>query len=150
MPELRFKGYNKIMPQDCNIKKFSGCIVCDDAGGVLVLHCKTPECSQWEIPEVEVAPGETAEQAAARAMQENLSIGVRIVDLLGSRNSSEGHHTWFLAEATAGEPVLFEHRQYDKFGFLSLITLTRRYDELAANTKTFLEAMAYGEIKLDI
>lgn len=138
------------MSQESISKKFSGCIVCDDAGGVLVLHGNASGCAQWEIPEVEKVVGESSEQAAARAMRETLGVGIRIIEQLGSRQSAQGHHAWFLAGITAGEPVLLEHRRYDKFGFLSLVTLTRRYDELAVNTKTFLEAMAYGEIKLDI
>jgi len=130
----------------------AGCIIYDENGDVLMLHRKTKERTQWEIPGGGVDAGEEPDAAAIRELQEELGVAVRIVRELGHREFTEGgssfDYTWFQAEITAGEPGIKE-KSYDKFGYLSLVTLTRRYDELSANTKNFLEAIAYGEIDLE-
>lgn len=132
----------------------AGCIITDEDGGVLVLHRNTPNCVQWEIPGGKLEQGEQAAMAAVRELREELGVDVSIDRQLGKRNFMQNdvqfEYTWFLATVTAGEPMLIEHHLYDKFGFLSLVTLTRRYDELSPNAKNFLEAMAYGEIDLDV
>ncbi len=132
----------------------AGCIIADEDGGVLVLHRNTPGRRQWEMPGGALQPGETAEAAAVREVQEQLGVTVRISRQLGERDLENGdqtfHHTWFLATIVAGRPAVLEPHLYDKFGFFSLVTLTRRYDELSPNIKNFLEAMAYGEVDLDI
>ena len=132
----------------------AGCIIMNADGDVLMLHRKTPKRTQWEIPGGKVEPGEPATDAAVRELQEELGVKVRIMRKLGERDFAEDganlRYEWFLAEIIAGEPALCEPDLYDKFGFLSPVTLTRRYDELSANTKNFLEAIAYGEIELQI
>jgi 8-oxo-dGTP pyrophosphatase MutT (NUDIX family) len=132
----------------------AGCIIADKDGGVLVLHRNTPNCVQWEIPGGKLEQGENAAMAAVRELREELGVGVSIDRQLGQRhfmqNDVQFEYTWFLATITSGEPMLMERHAYDKFGFLSLVTLTRRYDELSPNAKNFLEAMAYGEVDLDI
>ena len=90
----------------------AGCIVCNEDGEVLVLHRKTATHSHWEIPGGKIEPGETAEAAAIRELQEEIGITVRPVRKLGNREFTEGDrtfdYTWFLAEVTSGEPVLKE------------------------------------------
>lgn len=130
----------------------AGCIIYDENGDVLMLHRKTPNRAQWEIPGGGVEAGEEPDAAAIRELQEEMGVTVRIVRELGNREFTEGSnnfdYTWFLAEIIGGEPSIQEPDLYDKFGFLSLVTLTRRYDELSQNTKNFLEAIAYGEIDI--
>lgn len=132
----------------------AGCIICDENGGVLMLHRNTPKRTQWEIPGGRVEAGEDAKIAAVRELQEEMGVEVSVLRQLGERTFDEDgiefHYTWFLAEVTVGEPALMEPELYDKFGYLSLVNLSRRYGELSANTKNFLEAMAYGEIDLDV
>jgi 8-oxo-dGTP diphosphatase len=132
----------------------AGCIIADESGGVMVLHRKTAAYNHWEIPGGKIEPGETAEQAAIRELKEEMNIDVRITRTLGSRVFEQTEHdvdaTWFLAEIVAGEPRLQELQQYDKWGYFSLVSLTQRYDELSSGAKSFLEAMAYGEIDLDL
>lgn len=131
----------------------AGCIIYDENGDVLMLHRKTQKRTQWEIPGGGVEAGEEPDAAAIRELQEELGVTVQIVHELGHRKFTEGannfDYTWFLAEITDGEPSIKEPELYDKFGYLSLVTLTRRYDELSANTKNFLEAIAYGEIDIE-
>ena len=132
----------------------AGCIIIDDNGGVLMLHRKTPKRTQWEIPGGKVEPGEDAASAAVRELKEELGVDVDIIRKLNERNfvedDTEMRYEWFLAEIITGDPQLKEPELYDKFGFLAPVTLTRRYDELSANTKNFLEAIAYGEVDLAI
>lgn len=132
----------------------AGCIVCNEAGEVMVLHRKTNAHNHWEIPGGKIEPGETAEAAAVRELQEEMGVQVRITRRLGQREFSEGDktfdYTWFLAEIETGEPILQELQFFDKWGYFSLVTLTQRYDELSNGAKSFLEAMAYGEIDLDV
>jgi 8-oxo-dGTP pyrophosphatase MutT (NUDIX family) len=131
----------------------AGCIIYNDYGDVLMLHRNTAHRTQWEIPGGGVDAGEDADVAATREVLEELGVTVRIVRELGHREFSEDgndfDYTWFQAEIINGEPGIKEPQAYDKFGYLSLVTLTRRYDELSANTKNFLEAIAYGEIDIE-
>jgi len=128
----------------------AGCIVCNEHGEVMVLHRKTATHNHWEIPGGKIEPGETAEAAAVRELQEEVGVQVRITQKLGSREFTEGgktlDYTWFLAEIVSGEPILQELELFDKWGYFSLVTLTQRYDELSEGAKSFLEAIAYGEI----
>src|SRR5690242_5873068 len=110
----------------------AGCIIYDDNGDVLMLHRNTQKRTQWEIPGGGVDVGEDADEAAIREVLEELGVTVRIVRELGHREFSEDgnnfDYTWFQAEIIEGDPSIKEPHSYDKFGYLSLITLTRRYD----------------------
>lgn len=132
----------------------AGCIVCNEQGEVMVLHRKTATHNHWEIPGGKIEPGETAEAAAVRELQEEMNVQVRITRKLGQREFAEGDknfdYTWFLATVESGDPVLQELDMFDKWGYFSLVSLTQRYDELSEGAKSFLEAMAYGEIDLDV
>jgi len=131
----------------------AGCIIMNEHGEVLMIHRKTQRRTHWEIPGGKVEAGETAADAAVRELGEELGIEVRITRRLGEREFDEDdrviNYEWFLAEIIAGEPRLQES-SFDKWGFLPPVTLTRRYDELSLGAKSFLEAIAYGEIDLDI
>lgn len=131
----------------------AGCIIMNADGEVLMIHRKTDRRTHWEIPGGKVEPHETAASAAVRELREELGIEVCVVRQLGARDFPEDDrlitHTWFLAEIVAGEPRIQESF-FDKWGFLPPVTLTRRYDELSLGAKNFLEAIAYGEIDLDI
>ena len=133
--------------------KMAGCIIMDAEGDVLVMHRKTARATHWELPGGKIELGETAEEAAVRELGEELGVDVKLTRKVGERVCDEVdyslHFEWFLAEITAGEPRLLEP-VFDKFGFLSPITLTRRYDELSPGLKSFLEAVAYGKIDLAI
>src|SRR5690349_17369969 len=133
--------------------QLANCIVMDEHGGVLVVHRKTPRRTHWEIPGGKVEPGETAEAAAVRELREELGVDVVVERRLGARDCDDGEYkltaTWFLARITNGEPRLQEP-EFDKWGFLEPVTLTCRYDELSVGLKMFLEAIAYGEIDLQI
>lgn len=120
----------------------ASCIICDKTGAVLVVYS-----GAWEIPGGSVADGQFPQVALQQILKKELGITVHITRELGNRQN--GKHMWFLGEITAGEPALHAGK-YTKFGFFSLVTLTRRYDELSLDTKEFLEAMAYGEINLDL
>ncbi|HVI69259.1 MAG TPA: NUDIX domain-containing protein [Magnetospirillaceae bacterium] len=120
----------------------AACIICDKNGDVLMVHAKT-----WEIPGGPVPDGQFPQVAVQEIIKKELGITVRFIRELGKRH--DGRRNWFLGEVISGEPALHSGR-YDKFGFFSLVTLTRRYDELSPDTKEFLEAMAYGEIDLDV
>jgi len=120
----------------------AGCIICDQNGDVLVVYAGT-----WEFPGGLVPDGQFPQVALQEALKKELGITVRIERELGSRQN--GKRVWFLGEITAGEAALHTNA-YTKFGYFSLVTLTRRYDELAPDIKEFLEAMAYGEIMLDV
>jgi 8-oxo-dGTP diphosphatase len=132
----------------------AGCIITDEHGGVMVLHRKTDRHTHWEIPGGKIELGETPEAAAIRELREEMGVDVRITQKLGSRTFAEDEHefdyTWFMAEITSGQPRLQELEMYDKWGYFSLVMLTQRYDELSPGIKSFLEAMAYDEIVLDI
>ncbi len=120
----------------------AACIICDKNGDVLMVHANA-----WEIPGGPVPDGQFPQVAVEEIIKKELGIGVRFVRELGKRHN--GRHMWFLAEIVSGEPALLTKR-CEKFGFFSLVTLTRRYDDLAPDTREFLEAMAYGEIDLDV
>lgn len=132
--------------------RLAGCIVCDQNGGVLMLHRNTPRRTQWEIPGGGVDPDEDAQTAAVRELQEELGVVVRVVRQLGERYFVEDgttfEYAWFLAELLDGEPQLKEPELYDKFGYFSPVMLGRRWDELSPNTKNFMEELASGNIDL--
>ena len=129
----------------------SGCIALNGEGEVLVVHNR--ESKQWQLPAALVKDGEDAEDAAIRGLQEKMNIMVQPERLLGSRPGAEpsiSQDTWFLAHIGDQEPLLQDSATYDKWGFFSLLDLTRRYDELSPTLKNFLEAMAYDEIELAV
>lgn len=130
----------------------SGCIITDEHGGVMVLHRSAT--NQWEFPGGSVHPDETPALAAARSTFESMGVEINIIEKLGERTCGEAEKEcdmhWFKAEITSGSPRPSDTAAFDKWGYFSLVMLTQRYDELSPGIKSFLEAMAYDEIVLDI
>lgn len=130
----------------------AGCIITDVHGGVMVLH--NVATKQWEFPGGATAANETPALAVARHTFDDMGVEINIIEKLGERTFNDGQKdcdvSWFKAEMTSGEPRLRHAETYDKWGYFSLVMLTQRYDELSPGIKSFLEAMAYDEIVLDI
>lgn len=133
--------------------KFVGSVVMDKSGGVLMLHRASPR-KQWELPGGVCSPIAPAESVAVEYIKDLLGIQTRIAGTIGNRTQAQGErtvdYTWFAAEIMNGEPRLTDLETYDKWGYFSLVTLSARYNDLSPGTKQLLEAMAYGEIILDI
>jgi hypothetical protein len=130
----------------------AGCIITDEHGGVMVLH--NAATKQWEFPGGTMAANETPALAAARNTFDSMGVEIAIIEKLGERTYADAQKeydaTWFKADITSGAPRLQTIATYDKWGYFSLVMLTQRYDELSPGIKSFLEAMAYDEIVLDI
>jgi ADP-ribose pyrophosphatase YjhB (NUDIX family) len=133
-------------------RALAGCIITDTVGGVMVLHRAATK--QWEFPGGIMTADETPALAAARNTFDSMGVEINIIEKLGERTfddvDSECDASWFKAEITSGSPRLHDTQTYDKWGYFSLVALTQRYDELSPGIKSFLEAMAYDEIVLDI
>jgi 8-oxo-dGTP diphosphatase len=124
--------------------RLAGCIIRNDANEVLLLHRNTAKRTQWEIPGGKIEPGESATEAAVRELKEELSVDVRVVRRLGSRDFEEDGFTmsyvWFLVEVVAGEAKIGEPQTFDDFRAFSQVALLKQAAVLSPNTRNFVEA----------
>lgn len=127
--------------------RLAGCIIKNKGGKVLLLHRNTARRVQWEIPGGKVDVGELPKQAAMREIAEELAVTVKIVRQIGTVEDGERYeYDWFEAEIVRGTPRLAEPDTFDKFGYFSLLEMTRMFDELSPNTKNFVLAAQKKEI----
>jgi ADP-ribose pyrophosphatase YjhB (NUDIX family) len=142
--------------------RLAGCIIPNDAGEILLLHRNTPKRTQWEIPGgkideivsgVIVASGHSALDTVLREMNEELTVQVRVIRQLGSKEFTEDqyvmHYTWFLAKIMDGKASIGEPDKYDSLRYFSQAELRSLYAELSENTKNFLDAWTNNEFSLN-
>jgi 8-oxo-dGTP diphosphatase len=130
--------------------QLAGCIIKNKENKVLLMHRKTPNRSQWEIPGGKVEIGEIPTQTAVRELREELGIGVALTRQIGAKTFEEEgqsyEYFWFEAEIHEGTPYLAEPDTFDNLQYLSLDEMERVKDDLSANTKNYLDAIRQNEV----
>jgi 8-oxo-dGTP diphosphatase len=128
--------------------RLAGCVMLDDYGRILLLHRSLPGTSQWELPGGKIEPGETAEQAAMREIDEELGVAVRLVKPLGvggfEDEENEYEYVWFQAVVTAADPQLKETKKFDDLDYFDLEDLPSL--ALSANMQVLLAKIVSGEV----
>ncbi|HWE91014.1 MAG TPA: NUDIX hydrolase [Pseudonocardiaceae bacterium] len=86
-------------------------VIEDDNGGFLVVKRDENDDSLpgvWGLPAASLRPGETVEDAAARAGRDKLGVTVKIADFIGDKRGDEGnrfnHLREYRAEIIEGTP----------------------------------------------
>lgn len=120
----------------------AGGLVFDDRGRVLLLHRNTPTATWWETPGGKVDPGENPREAAARELEEELGVSVRVVRDLGWHDffteETPMRYAIYQMEVVSGELKPREEK-FDSACFFSWSKLCGMSDELSPNTKVVLE-----------
>lgn len=120
--------------------------------GDTVLICQRradqPMSLKWEFPGGKIEPGETAEQALKRELEEELgiqaSIGAPVIRIRHTyRNGGAVDLQFFAVHAFEGE---MENRIFNEFRWASLKSLPE-YDFLAAD-KGLIQDLAEGKLDL--
>jgi len=131
--------------------KLAGCVITDERGRTLLLHRNNGKHEQWEIPGGKIDKGETAEQAAAREIKEELGVDIEIVEKVGDAGFVQGgkkyHYTWFAAKITDGEPKVAEPEVFDGLKYFSPAEMREMYEQLSPNTQNFLNLQGGGKFR---
>lgn len=127
----------------------AGCVILNDKSRILLLHRNTALCNQWEIPGGKLKPGETEEIAAARELQEELNMQVKITRKLRTETfMDKGRsmtYTWFLAAAKE-QPAIQEPQTFDRFAYFS--TKDMNHLALSSGAACFVSKLDDGTIAL--
>jgi len=130
--------------------RLAGCVILDQSGKLLLLHRNTPERIQWETPGGMIDPGEEPHQTAARELDEELGVKVKIVKELGRKDfvedDKEMHYVWFLSEIIGGNLKLMEPEMYDDFKYFTWQEARSMADQLSANAKNLVAAYFAKEV----
>ena len=131
--------------------KLAGCVITDEQGRTLLLHRNNGRHEQWEIPGGKIDAGETAEQAAAREIKEELGVDIEILEKIGDAGFTQGrrkyHYTWFSAAVSGGQPKVAEPKTFDNLEYFSPAQMREIYDQLSPNTQNFLNQQGGGKLK---
>lgn len=131
--------------------KLAGCVITDEQGRTLLLHRNNGKHMQWEIPGGKIDAGETAEQAAAREIKEELGVDIEILEKIGDAGFTQGrrkyHYTWFSAVVSGGQPKVAEPKTFDNLEYFSPAQMREIYDQLSPNTQNFLNQQGGGKLK---
>jgi cytidylate kinase/8-oxo-dGTP pyrophosphatase MutT (NUDIX family) len=132
----------------------AGCVVLNALGHLLLLHRRTSERTQWELPGGHIQPGEQPAQAAERKLREEAGLDVIVARQLGSTVFGEGEvvyeYNWFLGRLRSGTAQLagdvFDGLQYFPLAELDEMKAQGR---LSVNAEHLVEAISRDEISLD-
>lgn len=131
--------------------RLAGCVIRDLRGRVMMLHRKTDELTQWEIPGGKLEPGEEPEQTAVRELREEVGVEVDIERRLGEREFFQGDcrmvYTWFLAAITSGRPEPLEPI-HDRLSYHHVAEWADMVDQLSPNSRNFISEVSRGGISL--
>ncbi|MGA3150646.1 MAG: NUDIX hydrolase [Candidatus Saccharimonadales bacterium] len=124
--------------------RLAGCVITDERGRVLLLHRNNGKHTHWEIPGGKIDRGESAEEAAIREIKEELDVDVVIERKFGEKefkmeDSTQMHHTWYLAQIVSGKPRIAEPQTFDDLRYFYIEELTKIRDQLSHSAKNFLE-----------
>ncbi|HVO86280.1 MAG TPA: NUDIX hydrolase [Candidatus Binatia bacterium] len=126
-------------------------MITDEQGRTLLLHRNNGKHMQWEIPGGKIDAGETAEQAAAREIKEELGVDIEILEKIGDAGFTQGrrkyHYTWFSAVVSGGQPKVAEPKTFDNLEYFSPAQMREIYDQLSPNTQNFLNQQGGGKLK---
>jgi len=126
-------------------------VITDEQGRTLLLHRNNGKHMQWEIPGGKIDAGETAEQAAAREIKEELGVDIEILEKIGDAGFTQGrrkyHYTWFSAVVSGGQPKVAEPKTFDNLEYFSPAQMREIYDQLSPNTQNFLNQQGGGKLK---
>jgi 8-oxo-dGTP pyrophosphatase MutT (NUDIX family) len=118
--------------------RFAGIVVVpvrDSLVGLIHVYRYCIQQPSWEVPRGLVEQGESAEQAAAREMREELGHEVRSCRDLGRIYADTGlisrHIDVFACEA--GEPIAKEHDELEAIGDVEWVTPTELRGMIASN-----------------
>ena len=131
--------------------ELAGCVILDEYGRMLLLHRSTGNFTHWELPGGKVERYETAEEAAVRELEEELSVQVRLTSSLGSDTFEEAdqeyNYHWFQAVIEGGELSIAEPDNYDDFDFFELEDLPSL--ALSNNMLVLYPKIYSGEVSID-
>jgi 8-oxo-dGTP diphosphatase len=132
-----------------DITKLAGCIIQNDAGAILLLHRNTPSRTQWEIPGGKLEPGEPAEDAVRREIQEELGVSVSLERFLGAKSFEQDgrvmDYQWYLGSIT-GTPQVMEPDTFDDLAYFTMEDLQAIHYKLSANAQNYLREVQNGHI----
>lgn len=131
----------------------AGCVVLNETGRLLLLHRRTEERTQWELPGGHVRDGETPARAAERKLKDEAGLDVVVVSRLGATTFDEGdvtfRYTWFLGRMQHGSAQL-RSDIFDGLRYFSLdeLELMSKQGELSVNGESLVAAISSGEVDL--
>ncbi|KXK26388.1 MAG: 8-oxo-dGTP diphosphatase [candidate division WS6 bacterium OLB20] len=121
------------------------CALFDSHDRLLLVHRNTPERVHWELPGGKVDAGESPEAAAARELEEELSVRVSSTRLLTTTEFAQDSRNFVCHIYTAeysGLPALSEDL-FDALDWFSQSQLNVRTD-LSLNAQCFLTLWKQG------
>jgi 8-oxo-dGTP pyrophosphatase MutT (NUDIX family) len=127
----------------------AGCAFIKENKILLLRRIKT---GWYELPGGKIDPGETAEIAAEREIQEELCVKIKLNQKIGQKNFEENgytmKYTWFHAEINPDEKLTIgEPEKFDELKYISLEKLSEH--KLSPNMENFLNEYDGGNINLN-
>jgi len=134
-------------------RALSGAAVIDENGSLLLVHRRTNERTQWELPGGHVGPNESPSQAAERRLHAETGITGQVVERLGDTSFLEDSirysYTWFRVAITEKGSPREEtvHDGWQYFSFAQLDAMRARA-ELSVNAEHLVDAVVSGSVTL--
>ncbi|CAN5133363.1 hypothetical protein BH09PAT3_BH09PAT3_1220 [soil metagenome] len=129
----------------------ANCVVLDEYGRILLLHRTLNEIGQWELPGDNVVEDELPEEAAIRAVREQLGVQARLIKSLATEvfEGDDGNYKfhWFQAVIEQGEIQSLTSELFDDFDYIDLEDLPSV--ALSANMIVFENKLVNGDVVLD-
>lgn len=123
--------------------KLAGCVIKDEQGKILLIHRNTSNRQQWEIPGGKVEEAEDSMHAAARELQEELGVEVKIDKLLGEKEFTEAarvmRYSWYQSKIISGNPKIMEPGIFDDMRYFHISEMSKI--KLSIGAQTFLSMM---------
>lgn len=131
--------------------ELAGGVIRNEAGEILFLHRALPGARWWEIPGGKREAGETAEQALARELSEELGVevlGLRYLGRLSFFVGEEAYVDELFDTKIAGVPRALEG-MHDAVAYFPLSRLGTMQEFLSTAARKLYEDITNGTIRLD-